>query len=70
MDGIILIQKLASVPPVMGMLTQMVTQRRDATIPRFNAICAGLGPVMILADNGAERPLSSCSSRPLVAAST
>jgi hypothetical protein len=70
MGGIVLIQKLGSVPLVMGMLTPMVTLRRDAIIPRFNVICVGLGLVMILADNGAERPLSFCSSRPLVAAST
>jgi hypothetical protein len=50
MDGIILIQKLASVQPVMRMLTPMVTLRRDAIIPRFNVICAGIAPVMILAD--------------------
>jgi hypothetical protein len=50
MDGIILIQKLASVPPVMGMLTQMGTQRRDVCIPQFSVICVVLGLVMTLAE--------------------
>ena len=63
MDGIILIQKLVSVPPAMGTLTLTVMQRRDVIIPRFNAICVGLGLVINLADKWAERPLSFCSSR-------
>jgi len=50
MDGIIPTQKSASVQPVMGTSIQMVTPRRDVTIPRFNAICAVLGLVMILAE--------------------
>jgi hypothetical protein len=70
MDGIALTQKLVSVPPVMGMLMLMEMQRRGVTTLRSNVICVGLGLVMTLADNGAERPLSFRSSRPLVAAST
>jgi hypothetical protein len=70
MDGIIPTQKSASVPLVMGMLMLMEMQRKGVTTLRSNVICVGLGLVMALADNGAERPLSFCSSRPLVAAST
>lgn len=68
MDGITPTQKSVSVQIVMGMLILMVTPRRGATIPQFSAICVGLVLAMILARG--ERPLSFCSSRPLVAAST